>query len=71
MALADASLLRLADETGLREIMAVDANDFSRYRLPDGRGITINPPTPPKALRGAPRARYPQGLTTGVLNPSK
>ena len=32
MDLADASLIWLAHETGLREIMTTDANDFSRYR---------------------------------------
>jgi uncharacterized protein len=41
MDLADASLLWLADETGLREIMTVDANDFARYRLPDGDALTV------------------------------
>jgi predicted nucleic acid-binding protein len=35
MDLADASLIWLAHETGLREIMTTDANDFSRYRLPE------------------------------------
>lgn len=36
MDLADASLYWLAVETGVREIMTVDTNDFRRYRLPDG-----------------------------------
>ena len=41
MDLADASLLWLADETGLREIMTIDVKDFARYRLPDGDALTI------------------------------
>ncbi len=41
MDLADASLIWLAHETGLREIMTTDANDFSRYRLPDGGALTL------------------------------
>jgi predicted nucleic acid-binding protein len=36
MDLADASLYWLASETGITEIMTVDAADFRRYRLPDG-----------------------------------
>lgn len=36
MDLADASLYWLAVETGVREVMTVDATDFRRYRLPDG-----------------------------------
>ena len=31
----------LAAETGIVEIMAVDAADFSRYRLPDGRAFVL------------------------------
>jgi uncharacterized protein len=41
MDLADASLLWLASETGLREIMTVDVNDFARYRLPSGEALTL------------------------------
>lgn len=41
MDLADASLLWLAHETGLREIMTVDVKDFARYRLPDGDALTL------------------------------
>lgn len=41
MDLADASLLWLAHETGLREIMTVDVKDFSRYRLPSGQALTL------------------------------
>ena len=41
MDLADASLLWLGYETGLREIMTVDVKDFSRYRLPDGDALTL------------------------------
>ena len=35
MDLADASLLWVAQETGMREIMAIDVKDFARYRLPN------------------------------------
>lgn len=41
MDLADASLLWLADETGVTRIMTTDVRDFSRYRLPDGRAFEI------------------------------
>lgn len=41
MDLADASLLWLAHETGLREIMTIDVKDFSRYRLPGGDALTL------------------------------
>lgn len=41
MDLADASLLWLAAETGVTRIMTTDVRDFSRYRLPDGRGFDI------------------------------
>ncbi len=41
MDLADASLLWLASETGLREIMTVDVKDFARYRLPNGEALTL------------------------------
>ena len=41
MDLADASLLWLAHETGLREIMTLDIKDFTRYRLPGGDALTL------------------------------
>ena len=41
MDLADASLVWLAAETGVTRIMTTDVRDFSRYRLPDGRGFDI------------------------------
>lgn len=41
MDLADASLVWLAIETGVTTIMTTDVRDFSRYRLPDGRGFDI------------------------------
>lgn len=41
MDLADASLYWLALETGVIEVMTVDLADFSRYRLPDGRGFVV------------------------------
>jgi predicted nucleic acid-binding protein len=41
MDLADASLVWLAGETGVTTIMTQDVRDFSRYRLPDGRGFEI------------------------------
>ena len=41
MDLADASLCWLAAETGITDIMTVDAADFSRYRLPDGRAFVL------------------------------
>jgi predicted nucleic acid-binding protein len=41
MDLADASLIWLAHETGLREIMTTDVNDFTRYRLPDGGALKL------------------------------
>jgi len=41
MDLADASLVWLAGETGVTTIMTQDVRDFSRYRLPDGRGFRI------------------------------
>lgn len=34
--LADTSLLWVAHETGMREIMTVDVKDFARYRMPSG-----------------------------------
>lgn len=41
MDFADASLYWLAVESGVTEIMTVDVGDFSRYRLPDGRGFIL------------------------------
>jgi predicted nucleic acid-binding protein len=41
MDLADASLLWLGHETGMREIMTIDVKDFSRYRMPGGEALTI------------------------------
>jgi len=41
MDLADASLVWLAEETGVTTIMTQDVRDFSRYRLSSGRGFTI------------------------------
>ncbi|MBF0109748.1 MAG: hypothetical protein HQL76_11280 [Magnetococcales bacterium] len=41
MDLADASLIWLADETDITEIMTVDVVDFTRYRLPDGRAFDL------------------------------
>jgi predicted nucleic acid-binding protein len=41
MDLADASLVWLAEETGVTNIMTQDVRDFSRYRLSDGRSFKI------------------------------
>jgi hypothetical protein len=41
MDLADASLVWLASDTGVTTIMTTDVRDFSRYRLPGGRGFDI------------------------------
>ena len=41
MDLADASLLWLAHQTGVREIMTVDVKDFGRYRLPGGEALQL------------------------------
>ncbi len=41
MDLADATLVWLASETGVTTILSLDVRDFSRYRLPDGRGFDI------------------------------
>jgi uncharacterized protein len=41
MDFADATLLWLAHETGIREIMTLDVKDFARYRLPDGDALTL------------------------------
>jgi uncharacterized protein len=41
MDLADASLVWLATDTGVTRVMTMDVKDFSRYRLPDGRGFEV------------------------------
>ena len=41
MDLADASLVWLAADSGVTQVMTMDVRDFSRYRLPDGRGFDI------------------------------
>ncbi len=41
MDFADATLIWLAEEAGVTEIMTVDVADFSRYRLPDGRAFKL------------------------------
>jgi predicted nucleic acid-binding protein len=41
MDLADASLVWLAEDTGVRRVMTMDVRDFSRYRLSDGQGFEI------------------------------
>ena len=41
MDLADASLVWLATETGIVEIMTTDYKDFTRYRLPEGRAFML------------------------------
>ena len=41
MDLADASLVWLAADSGVTQIMTMDVCDFSRYRLPDGRAFEI------------------------------
>ncbi|MBV8380493.1 MAG: PIN domain-containing protein [Paucibacter sp.] len=41
MDLADATLVWLAEETGVTTIMTTDHRDFSRYRLSDGRAFEI------------------------------
>jgi predicted nucleic acid-binding protein len=39
--LADATLVWLANDTGVLSVMTTDVRDFSRYRLPDGRAFEI------------------------------
>ena len=39
MDLADASLLWLAEQTGITEILTIDPRDFSAYRLPNGKAL--------------------------------
>ena len=41
MDFADASLLWVAAETGVRVVLTIDVRDFLRYRLPDGRAFEI------------------------------
>ncbi|MDR2240516.1 MAG: PIN domain-containing protein [Zoogloeaceae bacterium] len=41
MDFADGSLYWLACESGVTQILTTDVRDFSRYRLPDGRGFEI------------------------------
>jgi len=41
MDLGDASLYWLAVESGVTDIMTVDVNDFSRFRLPRGKAFTL------------------------------
>ncbi len=39
MDLADASLLWVAQQTGVLEILTIDLRDFSVYRLPNGKAL--------------------------------
>jgi uncharacterized protein len=41
MDLADASLVWLAEQTGVTAVMTMDVRDFSRYRLADGRAFDL------------------------------
>lgn len=41
MDFADATLVWLAAETNVTQVMTLDVRDFSRYRLPDGRAFEI------------------------------
>ena len=41
MDLADASLVWLAEQTGVTAVMTLDKRDFYRYRLNDGRTFEI------------------------------
>ena len=41
MDFADASLYWLAVDTGILDMLTIDVADFSRYRLPDGRGFNL------------------------------
>ena len=36
---ADASLLWVAEQTGILEILTIDLRDFSAYRLPNGKAL--------------------------------
>ncbi len=39
MDLADASLLWVAEQTGITDILTIDLRDFSAYRLPNGKAL--------------------------------
>jgi len=39
MDLADASLLWVAEQTGIADILTIDLRDFSAYRLPNGKAL--------------------------------
>lgn len=39
MDLADASLLWVAQQTGVLDVLTIDLRDFSVYRLPDGKAM--------------------------------
>ncbi|MEO6279560.1 PIN domain-containing protein [Roseateles sp.] len=41
MDFADATLVWLASEAGVTQVMTMDVRDFSRYRLADGRAFEI------------------------------
>lgn len=40
MDLADASLLWVAEQTGICDILTIDLRDFAAYRLPGGKALT-------------------------------
>ena len=40
MDLADASLLWIAEQTGIVKILTIDLKDFAAYRLADGKALT-------------------------------
>lgn len=40
MDLADASLLWVAEQTGVCDILTIDLRDFGAYRLPGGKALT-------------------------------
>jgi hypothetical protein len=40
MDLADASLLWVAEQTGVCDILTIDLRDFTAYRLPGGKALT-------------------------------
>lgn len=39
MDMADASLLWVAEQTGITEILTIDLRDFAAYRLPSGKAL--------------------------------
>jgi predicted nucleic acid-binding protein len=41
MDFADASIVWLAADTGVLQVMTLDQRDFTRYRLPDGRAFEV------------------------------